>query len=221
MTLEPAKPIEKTGDDEWPDASGRAGATSTHLRRLSEEATRRGSLTIAEMVATMGKASIAFTILILALPALTPIPGPFGMVFGSCLAIVSLQVMVGARHLTLIGFVGRRRMSANTINLVVRYTSPVIARIETLLKPGRFPALAGPTAQQLLGIPVFLLAIAIALPIPFGNILPVIALVVIGAALLERDGLAAAVGFSLSLLALSVSGTLLYGAYSATAWAIG
>lgn len=118
-------------------------------------------------------------------------------------------------------FVGRRRLSAATISVVVRHIAPAVARIETLLRPGRFPALAGPTAQRLLGLPVFLLAIAIALPIPFGNFLPVIALVVIATALLERDGLAAAVGFSLSLLALTVSGALLYGAYSATAWAIG
>lgn len=100
----------------------------------------------------------------------------------------SRQIIIGARHLTLVGFVGLRCMSANTINLVVRYTSPVIARIEALLRPGRFPALARPTAQRLLGIPVFLLAIAIALPIPFGNILPVIALVVIGLAGEGRSG---------------------------------
>lgn len=79
MTEKSTKPMDKTGDDQRSDASDQAGATSAHLRRLDEEAARRGSLSIAEMISTMGKASIAFTVLILALPALTPIPGPFGM----------------------------------------------------------------------------------------------------------------------------------------------
>ncbi len=220
MTQDPGTPLEKGEDDRRSETPDQAGATSANLRKLNEEAALRGSLSIAEMIATMGKATIAFTVLILALPALTPIPGPFGMVFGTCLAIVSLQIIGGAQHLTLPGFVGRRRLSAATISLVVLHTAPAIAWIERLLRPGRFPALAGPTAQRLLGIPVFLLAIAIALPIPLGNFLPVIALVVIATALPERDGLAAAVGFSLSLLALTVTGALLYGAYSATTSAI-
>ncbi|RCS22756.1 exopolysaccharide biosynthesis protein [Phyllobacterium salinisoli] len=194
------------------------GSTSAHLQQLSEEAARRGSLSIAEMMETIGTSSIAFTILVLALPALTPIPGPFGMLFGTCLAIVSLQIIGGARHLKFPRFVARRRMSAETIALVVRYTAPGISWIERLLRPGRLPRLTGPAAQKLLGIPVLLLAIAIALPIPFGNVLPVIALVVIATALLERDGLAATVGLGLSVLAISVTVGLLYGAYAATSW---
>ena len=221
MTRNPARPPAKADNDRRSDTSDPAGATSAHLQRLNEEAARRGSLSITEMISTMGKASIAFTVLILALPALTPIPGPFGLVFGTCLAIVSLQIIGGAEHLTLPGFIGRRRLSAATISLVVRHTAPVIARIERMLRPGRLAAFAGPAAQRLLGVPIFLLAVAIALPIPLGNFLPVIALVVIAAALLEADGLAATIGLGLSVLALTVTTGLLYGAYSATAWAIG
>jgi len=213
-----ALPPESREPDEGPDARKGGGITSAHLRQLNEEAVHKGSLSIGEMVATMGASSIAFTILVLALPALTPIPGPFGMVFGNCLAIVSLQIIAGAQHLKLPRFVAGRRMSADTIALIVRHTAPAIARIERMLRPDRLPGLAGPTAQRLLGIPVFLLAIAIALPIPFGNVLPVIALIVIATALLEQDGLAATVGLVLSVVALSVTIALLYGALSTTSW---
>lgn len=204
-----------------PDGCKPAGTASKHLQRLSKEAARKGGLSVAEMVAVMGNGSIAFTILILALPALTPIPGPFGLVFGTCLAVISLQIICGAQHLTLPGFVVRRRLSAATVAVIVRHTAPVIARVERLLQPGRLPALAGSVAQRLLGIPVYLLAITIALPIPFGNFLPVIALVVIAAALLEADGLATVVGLGLSVMAFSATVGLLYGAYSATTWAMG
>ena len=51
--------------------------------------------------------------------------------------------------------------------------------VETLLRKNRMRHLAGPRAQAFLGVPVLLLAIAVALPIPFGNFLPVAALVMI------------------------------------------
>lgn len=204
-----------------PKTGERKGTTSAHLRHLETEAARNGGLSITEMIGTMGTSSIAFGILVLALPALTPIPGPFGMLFGTCLAVVSLQIIAGARNLKLPGFVGRRRMSAENVALIVRYTAPTIARIEKMLRPGRLQAMTGPVAQRLLGIPVFLLAVAIALPVPFGNFLPVIALVVLATSLLETDGLAATVGLALSVVALSVTAGLLYAAYLATASSIG
>ena len=68
---------------------------------------------------------------------------------------------------------------------------------------------------MLLGIPIFFLAIAIALPIPFGNILPVLALVIIAAALLERDGLATLMAM-VAVLALGTTAGLIYGVVSAT-----
>ena len=203
------------------DACEGGATTSVHLQQMNEEAARKGGLSVAEMVETMGSSSIAFAILVLSLPALTPIPGPFGMVFGSCLAVVSLQIMAGARHLNLPGFVGNRRMSAETIALIVRYTAPVVSKVEKLLRPGRMPQLAGPSAQRLLGLPVLLLAVAVALPIPFGNLLPVIALIIIAMALLERDGLAVLVGLAAAVLALAVTTGLLYGVFSASTWVLG
>jgi hypothetical protein len=93
------------------------GATSTHLKNVAERAARMGSITIEEMMTVMGSSSIAFTILILSLPALTPLPGPFGMVFGSCLALISLQITAGAEHLQLPRFIRKRRLSAATLYL--------------------------------------------------------------------------------------------------------
>ncbi|WP_075292306.1 exopolysaccharide biosynthesis protein [Pararhizobium arenae] len=203
------------------DACEGGATTSVHLQQMNEEAARKGGLSVAEMVETMGSSSIAFAILVLSLPALTPIPGPFGMVFGSCLAVVSLQIMAGARHLNLPDFVGNRRMSAETIALIVRYTAPVVSKVEKLLRPGRMPQLAGPAAQRLLGFPVLLLAVAVALPIPFGNLLPVIALIIIAMALLERDGLAVLMGLAAAVLALGVTVGLLYGVFSASTWVLG
>lgn len=198
-----------------------AGTASRQLAALAEVAAGSGSMTLGELLAAMGRTSFAFAILFLSLPALTPIPGPFGMFFGSCLAIVSLQIIAGKRSIWLPQMLAQRRLSASAVELVVRHTSPLVARVEAILRRDRLKRLTGRKAEMLLGVPVFLLAVAVALPIPFGNFLPVAALVVIALGLMERDGLATLFGILLAAVALGTSGGLLYGTASVLGWAIG
>ncbi|MBY2983332.1 exopolysaccharide biosynthesis protein [Rhizobium leguminosarum] len=186
------------------------GVATARLREMLELARAKGGLSIGEALEAMGSTSIAFTILFLAIPALTPIPGPFGMVFGTALALVSLQIVAGGRKVWLPAIVRDRRVSSAALDLVVGHTVPVIARVEKVVRAGRLQALTGPTVQALLGIPVFLLAVVIALPIPFGNILPVFSLVVLAVALMERDGLVTLIGLLLTLATIVATAALLY-----------
>lgn len=195
--------------EENPSPTG--GVASRQLDALADKATRSGGLTVGETLSAMGGTSIPFTILFLALMCMNPVPGPWGMFFGTCLALISLQIMAGSRTLWLPRFVRERHLSAPVIATAVKYSKPLVARVEKVLKPDRMRAFSGRKAQALLGLPVFLLAVAVALPIPFGNFLPVLALSVIATALMERDGLAALIGFGLTLVALGVSTGLVYG----------
>lgn len=198
-----------------------AGVASTRLARLRAHAAERGAVSLDELMSAMGRSSIAFAILILSLPALTPIPGPFGLVFGSCLAIVSIQIIAGFRRIWLPKFLGQRRISSRVIDVMVRYTAPLVARVETLLRKNRMRHLAGPRAQVFMGVPVLLLAIAVALPIPFGNFLPVAALVMIALGLMEQDGLVTTLGVGMGVIALGASGGLVYAAVRGLGWVIG
>ncbi|RWY84388.1 exopolysaccharide biosynthesis protein [Rhizobium leguminosarum] len=186
------------------------GVATARLREMLELARMKGGLSIGEALEAMGPSSIAFTILFLAIPALTPIPGPFGMVFGTALALVSLQIVAGGRKVWLPAIVRDRRVSSATLDLVVGHAVPVIARVEKVVRAGRLQVFTGPTVQALLGIPVFLLAVVIALPIPFGNILPVFSLVVLAVALMERDGLVTLIGLLLTLATIVATAALLY-----------
>ncbi|MER9977600.1 exopolysaccharide biosynthesis protein [Mesorhizobium sp. M0085] len=56
---------------------------------------------------------------------------------------------------------------------------PTISRVEKVVRTGRLQILTDPTVQTPLGVPIFLLAVVIALLIPFRNILPVLSLVVL------------------------------------------
>ncbi|MBA8879124.1 exopolysaccharide biosynthesis protein [Phyllobacterium myrsinacearum] len=158
----------------------------------------------------MGQTGTSFLILFLALPAITPIPGPFGMVFGTVLALISLQIMAGRQTIWLPGILSRRRLSHSIISNIVRYAAPIIKRAESFMRRDRLAAFTGHSVQMLLGIPIFLLAVIIALPIPFGNLIPVLALIVIAVALMERDGLITLIGLGLSFLAIVATFGLIY-----------
>ncbi|WP_244642394.1 exopolysaccharide biosynthesis protein [Phyllobacterium sp. 628] len=186
------------------------GIASTRLYELAALSQSRGGLEIGDILSAMGQTGTAFIILFLALPAITPIPGPFGMVFGTALALVSLQIIVGRQTIWLPQSLRRRRISSAIISRIVQHAAPIIARVERHMRPGRLEAFTGTSVQMLLGIPVFLLAVIIALPIPFGNLMPVFALTVIAVALMERDGLITLMGLVLSVVAFGVTFGLLY-----------
>ncbi len=181
---------------------------SVRLKELARLAQLQGGVSLGDMLSNLGRTSMAFTILFLALPALSPIPGPFGMVFGSALALVAVQIAMGRQTPWLPAFLSRRRLSPAVVDLVVRYSVPIIARVEAFVRPGRLAVFTGRTMQWLLAFPIFVLAVAIVLPIPFGNYLPVLALILISVALMARDGLVTLVGLILCALAFAATAGL-------------
>ena len=53
-----------------------------------------------------------------------------------------------------------------------------------------------------LGLPIMLMGLAVALPVPTGNVPPVASLIVLSLGLINRDGLAVIVGLALAILAI-------------------
>ncbi|NTB99207.1 exopolysaccharide biosynthesis protein [Agrobacterium tumefaciens] len=185
------------GSTRWPGLSGQSRRWLLRCRTHPTSNTGRGSLFW----------QIIFLFL-LTLPALNPVPGPFGMVFGAALALVALQITAGRETVWLPSNITSRQLSSTTIDFALRYAGPVIARVEKLLRRGRLATFTGKPARMVLGVPIFLLAIAIALPIPFGNFLPAFALIIIAVATMERDGLVTLIDVILSMAALVATGVL-------------
>lgn len=192
------------------DATQENAGISARLHELFKLAQAQGGISIGEMLSGLGSASIAFTILFLALPALSPIPGPFGIVFGSALAVVAAQIAMGRRAIWLPAFLSRRRLSPAVVEIMVRYSAPILAKVETMVRPGRLAVFTGGTMQWLLSFPIFLLAVAIVLPIPLGNYMPVVALVVIAVALMARDGVLILAALFVSALAFGATAGLIH-----------
>lgn len=190
---------------------------SEFMLELLDRARQDKGLELKCVLGREGRIGVAFTLLILALPTVIPLPGPFGFFLGSCLAFVAVQMMAGADRLWLPDFIGCRVLPLKVVEATVSTTRPWVLRFEAWLTPGRLGALTGRKARIVLALPILLLAVLIALPIPFGNTLPALAIVLIAISLAERDGLMVIVAMAACVAACIVSYHLAIAAGSAFA----
>jgi hypothetical protein len=207
-----------------------AGAVAPERRGLASHGqisrtlltVRRGlrgdRVTIGTIVDRLGADGLGLALLVLTLPTLIPIPGPFGITFGTLLALLALQTMAGARSLWLPGPLRRVSAPSDAIRAVIARALPWVARAETVLQERRLAVLAGPRARPVLAVPVLLLAFAIILPIPLGNMAPAIALLAFALGFMARDGLAILAALGLSAAALAWTGLLVFAGASALEW---
>lgn len=85
------------------------------------------------------------------------------------------------------GFPGwiRKKLAASPRNPT---TLSVIRATERLTRP-RWPFMTGEIADSLIGIACIAMALMMAFPVPFGDMLPAIALILLGLGVMQRDGL--------------------------------
>lgn len=179
-----------------------AGVASQRLLRLAHAIAEQERVSIGTVIDRLGPSSLGLVLLILTIPAIIPIPGPVGMVLGSCLALVALQVIAGARRVWLPRWLCERGLPTRFVAAAIIKIVPWLERFERRLSPRRWMVLSGRLARPFLGLAILAMAAIITLPIPFGNILPVIALAMLALALLERDGVAVLWAMAMSLVAV-------------------
>ena len=190
-------------------AFARSHSASAVLAGLDELLPAR-RVTVGEMVDALGGAGIGLTILMLALPSFIPVPGlPTGVVFGTALAILALQVMLGADRLILPERLRRFSMPREPVVKGGLWIAPWFRRVEWMLRP-RLPALSGRIARFVLALPILIHAVMILLPIPLGNQLPALAVIAFAFGLIERDGIAVLAGALLSVLAVAWNSAIVF-----------
>ena len=89
---------------------------------------------------------------------------------------------------------------------IVHATRPYLRRAERLLQP-RLQIMLSLVSTRLIGIACFVLAVLIALPIPFANFLGGLAVAAFALGLLRHDGVAVLAGWIVT--AISVAATVL------------
>ena len=170
----------------------------------------RDRVSVGEVINRLGSSGLAVSVLILVLPALVPVPGPYGMVFGTVVAILSVQMIWGRSRPWLPSTIARRTLATEHLINGGSYVRSWLARVERFHAPGRMQALAGRHMTRIAGCIILPLAVIIALPIPFGNVPPVLAIAMIALALILKDGLALIIAFVAAMLAAASIGSLIW-----------
>ena len=157
-----------------------------------------------DMAEFLGDRSIGGLLLILALPMALPVPAPgISVLFGVPLIVISAQLALGYRRAWLPARLAQRSIPRSTFLTIVDRMLPPLRRLERIVQP-RAGWLAGAWTKVPVGIICLVLAIIITLPVPLGHVVPGTAISVLALGLIERDGVAIALGIVTAVLGLAI-----------------
>lgn len=176
---------------------------------LEEIATAPGErISLGDLLEAMQGRAFGALLIIFAFPNILPSPPGLAGVLGLPLIFLSAQMVMG-RPPWLPDFIARRSMDRSAFATLVRRGAPWLARAERLLRE-RMLGLSSARSQRIIGIVCLLLSLTLVLPVPFGNMLPSIALCLIALGVLERDGAWIFAGIVSAVAAVGIVGGMGY-----------
>ncbi len=186
-------------------------------QRLRESAAglTQDRVSVAQLAESHGAAAQGTLMVLLAAPCLLPMPG-VGTVLGLGLAVMAMAMWRGQTGVGLPPRVASFQMSGRWANRVLG----LLARFYELaskLARSRLHGLSGVGLQGWLAAMTGVMAVLIILPIPFGNVLPALALMLLGLGLVYRDGVAVLLATGTAAAALLYTATL---GLAAWAWGV-
>ena len=186
--------------------------TSVYLTRLLDHADGE-RVTFGWLLNELGERSFGLTLFLLALLAFVP-----GVASVSSILILwpALQMLLGHDAVVFPGIVMRLEVRVYKLNRAIRLAAPRIAWVERLIRP-RWPT-SFHSIKRLAGITIFLLGLTMMFPVPLGQLLPAIIVMLMALAYLEKDGLALMVGVASALISLAVTMILVWGTIETIDW---
>lgn len=174
------------------------------LASIAEGLPQKPSITFGELRDQLSGRMYGVLLLLLALPNLIPAPAPgLSAVMGAPLMLLSAQLMLGFATPWFPHFIARRHLKTEAIRRVCHRAVLPLEKLECWVKP-RWLWLVHPPVDRLIGLVCLVLSLAIAMPIPFGNALPALAVCFFAIALLQRDGLFVILALVVGFFALSI-----------------
>jgi hypothetical protein len=159
----------------------------------------------------LGDRGFGVLLFIFALPNLVPVNIPLlSAVLGLPLVLLAAQLTYGRHKPWFPRWLTARSFPREGFANVVLRSLPYLERAERLLRP-RLTVLLSWTGERLIGLAILVLALVLALPIPFANWLPACAIAIIGLAIVEKDGLAVLVGLAVGVASLVVAAAVVIG----------
>ncbi len=153
-----------------------------------------------------GPATHGSLLLLMAAPCLLPVPG-VGTVLGLGLAALAIAIWRGHTAENLPGRVAKIELPRPWAQRVLVLLAVTYAAAGRLAR-ARLTDLACAGRRSWTAATVGLMPVIVVLPIPFGNVLPALALMLIGLAMVFRDGVAMLLGMTAAAFALAMTAGL-------------
>lgn len=185
----------------------RRPSLSLPILRTSRTQHRDGAVTLGSLLSALGGASFGWAIVVFALAALLPLPPGSTLLTALPLLMTTAQMMLGFRHVHLPGPLARIAIDPERLRRTVLGLRPVTRRLERVLRP-RLSALVARRNDRVMGALLFVISLALFLPVPLSAWFPAISLFVVGVGLVERDGLVVALGLGLGLASVLLTAAI-------------
>ena len=162
-------------------------------------------ISLGQLLTFLKDDGLIFLIAMVALPTSIPIPTPpgFTALFGIPLCILTIQMIYSYDKPWLPDWLSHRKIKIETFKKVIDKAEPAFIKITSLLKP-RYGRFLTRRMEQLAGVLTFACAIAITLPIIFGNWVPSIGILITAIGFLYKDGLAVMVGMCVCAIGIII-----------------
>lgn len=159
---------------------------------------------VESLLAELGERSFGWTVLFFALVNLLPLPFGSNMITAIPLLLLTVQMALGYRHVTLPAFISRRHVPRDGLSRLVLRLKPLFRPVERIIRPRR-SWIFQPRYERTIGLGLLVVATALFLPIPFSGWVSAGALAVTSVGLIERDGVVTLLGLALGGLAVTVT----------------
>jgi len=184
-----------------------AKATLSFMLQALANDDSRERISVGDLLAALGDRALAALLFVFAVPNVLPVPPGTSTILGAPLVFLAAQLAFG-RMPWLPAVIARRTMTRADFAALVRRIGPWLARAERLLRP-RAMGLVLPPMEYLVGLVCLVLAVVLVLPVPFGNMLPALAISLLALGVLERDGVWILAGLATAAVsAVVVSGVV-------------
>jgi len=181
---------------------------SSHAPRISEilagiAVAKRKTVSVRDVLEAFGDRAFGALMFVFAAPVALPMPPGVSAILGAPLLFITAQLMVGRRTLWLPRVMADRTMTRTDFAALMEKLAPYLSWVERRLRP-RLTFLYNRWLDGVTGLLCLILAIIVFLPIPFGNMLPALAIAAFGLGIAERDGLLGAFGGIMAAISIGV-----------------
>lgn len=158
---------------------------------------------VSDIVDMFGDRAFGALMFVFAAPLILPMPPGVSALLGAPLIFITGQWMLGRRTLWLPKALLDRTISKSDFRSLTAKLKPYLEKLERRLRP-RLTFMYNPFGDRLVGLLCFVLSLIVFLPIPFGNMLPSLAIAAFAIGGAERDGIAAIFGWVMAILSIAV-----------------